>query len=134
MDGEMRDGLPERIGAPLPEPGSPEAPMMEEDMNDPDEPAESVEEPDITSNLRLSARIREYTPLLRGRPVLVHSAKDARRLFSRLIMAFQRGEIENRDAKDRSYLLTGFLQSCVSAILEARVEQLENPGVRRETE
>jgi hypothetical protein len=68
------------------------------------------------------------TPRLPGKPIRVQTARQARRLMSRLILEFQRGSVDNKSAKDLAYLIIAYLSSCKSDDLEERVEALEKGG------
>jgi hypothetical protein len=64
-------------------------------------------------------------PLMGMRPVKVSSARDARRLASRLIKGFQSRTIDSKEAKDLMYLLIGYVQAFKTADLEERIKALE---------
>ena len=66
-----------------------------------------------------------HYPILPGKPVMIRNAKDCRRLFGKMILGFQRGQIDSGNAKTLSYLLIGFLQSCTQADIEERLKNLE---------
>lgn len=68
-------------------------------------------------------RVNDNTPLVKA--VKVRTIKDAKRLMSKLITAFQEKTIDGRDAKDMAYLLTVFLQIVKDFELEKRVEEIE---------
>jgi hypothetical protein len=83
--------------------------------------------------LALQGDRRNSPALLKERPIRVGNLKDAKKLLARLLVAFQRGEIDGRDAKDLAYLLSVFIQLAKDVELEERVKQLEHkmlqPGV-----
>ena len=62
---------------------------------------------------------------LLDKPVRIRKLKDAKRLLSRLIHEFQKGTINNRDAKDLCYLIVSFVQIAKDVDLEERINQLE---------
>jgi hypothetical protein len=66
------------------------------------------------------------TPSLAERPIRIRTLRDARRLMGRIIVAFQRGEIGGRDAKDLAYLISVYVQVAKNADLEDRIINLEN--------
>ena len=75
-------------------------------------------------NLR---RDKKNSPLsLKEKPIRVKNLKDAKKLISRLLVAFQREEIDGRNAKDLAYLLSVFIQICKDVELEDRLTKLEN--------
>jgi hypothetical protein len=81
---------------------------------------------DPPANVLSFEPVQSTTPLFGGlKPVTVNDAKSARRLFSRLISGFQKGEIEGQAAKTLSYLLVSFLQACSDAEIERRMDALE---------
>jgi predicted nucleotidyltransferase len=55
----------------------------------------------------------------------VKNLKDAKRLMSRLLVAFQRGDTDNRDAKDLAYLLSVYVQIVKDSEIEERIAMLE---------
>lgn len=59
------------------------------------------------------------------RPMRVRNNQDARRLLGRLILQLQTGAIENRLAKDLTYLLISYVQIARESDLEVRLEELE---------
>jgi len=59
------------------------------------------------------------------KPVRVKNLKDAKKLLGRLLVAFQRGEIGGRDAKDLAYLLSVWVQIVKDVELEERLKNLE---------
>ena len=75
-------------------------------------------------NLR---RDKKNSPLsLKEKPIRVKNLRDAKKLISRLLVAFQREEIDGRNAKDLAYLLTVFIQIVKDGELEERLTKLEN--------
>lgn len=77
-------------------------------------------------NILQMASVLRPTPLLPMKPIQVVNARSARRLFSRLILSFQKGELVGKDAKDLCYLLTSFLQACEMVSVEERLQKLED--------
>ena len=70
--------------------------------------------------------LRRNSPLsLRENPIRVRNLRDAKKLLSRLLVSFQRGEVEGREAKDLAYLLSVFVQVVKDAELEKRIDRLE---------
>jgi len=65
------------------------------------------------------------TPLLHGKPIAVTNIRTAKRLLSRLILAFQKGEANGRDAKDLCYLVSIYVQIAKDTELEERLIKLE---------
>jgi hypothetical protein len=75
-------------------------------------------------SLRRPAR---NTPIsLREKPLRVRSLRDAKKLLARILVAFQRGEMGGRDAKDLAYLLSVWVQIAKDVELEERLVMLEN--------
>lgn len=66
-----------------------------------------------------------FRPVIPGTIPRIRTAKDARRLYGRLISGFTRGEIASDDARTLAYLLTGYIQTCTAAEIEERIEALE---------
>ena len=91
----------------------------------PTEAAKTSTEPEESLKLFVGRPLDGHPPLLPGKVVTVRCARDAKRLFTKLINEFQRGRILSREAKDLCYLLTGFMTACVNADLEERLERLE---------
>ncbi len=58
-------------------------------------------------------------------PIKVNNLKSARRLLSRLIHQLQTGEVENKTAKDLTYLLISFVNVFKAHEFEQRLEALE---------
>ena len=59
------------------------------------------------------------------KPIRVTRARDARRLLSRIIISFQKGEISNQNSKDLAYLLSVFIQIHSATDIEDRIKKLE---------
>jgi len=66
----------------------------------------------------------EGIPIL-GRPIRIRSIEDARRLLSRLILEFQKGTVENRNAKDLCYLVISFVNIVSQSEIENRLAEIE---------
>ncbi|MCX6141989.1 MAG: hypothetical protein NTZ35_02095 [Ignavibacteriales bacterium] len=62
---------------------------------------------------------------LKEKPIKVKNLRDAKKLLSRILVAFQRGELEGREAKDLAYLLSVWVQIVKDADLEERIRLLE---------
>jgi len=62
---------------------------------------------------------------LEEKPIRVRNLKDAKKLLGRLLVAFQRKEVDNRDAKDLAYLVSVYVQVLKDAELEQRIAKLE---------
>lgn len=62
---------------------------------------------------------------LKQKPVRVRSGKDAKKLLSRLLVAFQRGEVANDEARTIAHLLSVFIQIEKEIELLERIEKLE---------
>ena len=79
---------------------------------------------EVTTNGKLTRQLEipDSIGIKAGR---LASLKDAKRLSSRLIRAFIRGEIHGTDAKTLSYLLSNFIQAAQASDLEQRLEDLE---------
>jgi hypothetical protein len=56
----------------------------------------------------------------------VRSARAAKRYLARLLVAYQRGEIDSTNAKTSVYVLSEFLRAVEVSEFEARLEALEN--------
>ena len=65
-----------------------------------------------------------YSPL-GGKPIRISKVKDAKRLLSRLLMEFQKGTIDSRQAKDMTYMLVSFVQIVKDTEMEERLGRLE---------
>jgi hypothetical protein len=74
--------------------------------------------------IKLEANIKT-PPLLLGKPVFVTNFRTAKRLLSRLILGFQKGEISGRDSKDLCYLVASFVQIAKDTEIEERLSKLE---------
>jgi len=71
-----------------------------------------------------------YTPLFVGKPVRITKVRDAKRLLSKLILGFQKGEIKNQDAKDLTYMLISYVNICTQVDFETRLRSLEEQTKR----
>lgn len=90
-------------------------------------PEKSVE---VTQfNVLSSKPLTGPLPIMGLRPVAVHTAKDARRLLSRLIIGLQKREIVGQECKDLVYVLTAFLNGCKMVEIENRLSSLEKGTV-----
>jgi hypothetical protein len=65
------------------------------------------------------------SPLIAGRVPAITNIRTAKRLLSRLIAAFCRGEIVGQDAKTLAYLLATYCQITKDSEIETRLEALE---------
>ncbi len=63
---------------------------------------------------------------LKEEPIRVKNLKDAKKLLSRLLVSFQREEVDSRQAKDLAYLISVFIQAVKDAELEERIKVLED--------
>jgi hypothetical protein len=88
------------------------------------EPKIAPIEPVKTFKMITGGNLAKYPPLLPGKTIPIRTIKDAKRLFTKLISGFQKGQILGKDAKDLAYLLSAYLQTC-NVDLEERVKQLE---------
>lgn len=66
-----------------------------------------------------------FRPVLPGKIPRIRTARDARKLFGRLISQFTKGEVASEDARTLCYLLTGYIQACATAEIEERLQALE---------
>lgn len=64
-------------------------------------------------------------PVFPGKPINPRDGRSARRLLGRVIVAFQKGEIDNQNAKDLAYLLSVYVQMCQQVEIEERLKKLE---------
>lgn len=71
-----------------------------------------------------------FRPVLTGNVPRIRTAKDARKLYGRLISQFTRGEVAGEDARTLAYLLSGFIQACAASEIEERVEALERSNAK----
>jgi len=71
-----------------------------------------------------------FRPVIAGNIPRIRTAKDAKKLYSRLISGFCKGEIAGDDAKTLAYLLSGFIQTCTAAEIEERIEALEKGSTK----
>ncbi len=62
---------------------------------------------------------------LKERPVRVRSLKDAKKLLARLLVGFQRGEIQGEDARTLCHIISTYIQLVKDLDLEARIVELE---------
>lgn len=69
--------------------------------------------------------MEERIPILKYKK-RVRTIQDAKAILSKLISAFMKGEIDNKDAKDLCYLLNTYVAIHRDTDLEERIEQLEN--------
>ena len=76
--------------------------------------------------LKLRGDRKNTPPSLKEKPIRVRNLKDAKKLIGRLLVAFQREEIDGRNAKDLAYLLTVFIQIVKDVELDERLTKLEN--------
>ena len=81
-------------------------------------------DPMNTSKALLDKEGGEGIPLL-YRPIRINKIDDARRLLSRLILEFQKGTIQSRDAKDLCYLVVSYVNVASQTDLEARLSAIE---------
>lgn len=65
-----------------------------------------------------------------GRLVSIRNARDAKRLYSKLLKYYQTGSVETGFAKTMAYLLQGYLQACHMNDIETRIKNLENRNER----
>lgn len=77
----------------------------------------------------MKAKVREYIESKRDMdtpaPIKINSAKQAKRLLSRLIYQLQTKEVTGQDAKDIAYLLSIYIQVFNQMELEERIKKLE---------
>ena len=66
-----------------------------------------------------------FRPVLPGAVPRIRTAKDARKLYGRLISQFTQGAVASEDARTLAYLLQGFIQSCTAAEIEERLDRIE---------
>lgn len=78
----------------------------------------------VTTDNRESdkAAILPYKP----RPIRVRSIKHAKRLLSRIITDFQRGEVSDQNAKTLCYLLISYVTITRDYDFEQRITKIEN--------
>lgn len=100
----------------------------DEELDDAEQAVEASTEQVESFKLHKSVMLPGTTPLrpmLLGKPVTVRTSADAKRLLTKLISAFQRGQIVGRDAKDLCYLVVSFIQVCQQKEMEDRLSRLE---------
>ena len=66
-----------------------------------------------------------FRPVLGGKVPRIRNAKDAKKLLGRLISAFTKGETNSEDARTLAYLVQVYVQACVPAEIEERLDQYE---------
>ncbi len=62
---------------------------------------------------------------LKEKPVRVRNLKDAKKLLGRLLVGFQRGEIQGEDARTLCHIISTYIQLVKDVELEARIAELE---------
>lgn len=71
-----------------------------------------------------------FRPVVSGPVPRIRTAKDAKKLYGRLISQFTQGEVASDDARTLAYLLSGFVQACAAADIENRIAALERSVVK----
>lgn len=74
------------------------------------------------------------TPLLCGRPVRLKKIDDCRKLLARLILEFQRGNVQNRDMKDLCYALITYANIAGQVDFQAQLDELRKRVEKNEQE
>lgn len=60
--------------------------------------------------------------MLAQRPIKIRKVDDARKLLARAILAFQKGQLDNRDAKDLCYLLSQYVSIATQITTQIEIE------------
>ena len=68
----------------------------------------------------------EFAETIGLKPGRLTNLKDAKRMCSRLIRGFIKGEVNGNDAKTLSYLLSTYVTIAQGSDLEQRLDELEN--------
>jgi len=80
----------------------------------------------IKANTRTSKTAPPLKAPLLGKVYRVTTPKQAKKLLSALIIAFQKGEVNSRFAKDLCYFLSVFLTVFRDSDFETRIKALES--------
>ena len=84
-----------------------------------------IERLEVPKVLTLRRNTANSPRSLKEKPIRVKNLRDAKKLLARLLVAFQRQELDGREAKDLAYLLSVFVQIVKDADIEERVRLLE---------
>lgn len=85
---------------------------------------DSPTEAEVTANGKLTRL--EFAETIGLKPGRLTNLRDAKRMCSRLIRGFIKGEVSGSDAKTLSYLLSTYVTIAQGSDIEARLDELEN--------
>ena len=88
-------------------------------------PKRDTQNPEVVTVVTDGGNPPPFRAVLSGNVKPPRNAKDAKKLYGRLISQFIKGEVANEDAKTLCYLLTGYIQACAASDFEERVDSME---------
>jgi len=84
-----------------------------------------IERLEVPKVLTLRRNTANSPRSLKEKPIRVKNLRDAKKLLARLLVAFQRQELDGRKAKDLAYLLSVYVSIVKDSDLEERLRILE---------